>query len=119
MNYIEFVRGDTPTLVFPIKNKSGEIIVLEDIDTLILTCRRHPDRVSDIIFEKNKEDFRFEDNKYKVTLKPEDTQELVYSDGTFYFDIEVTLKTGQRKTRNYEMNLEKDCSIHGGDDVGN
>ena len=119
MNEIEFVRGDTPKLSFPIINKSGEVIPMENIDTLILTCRRNPDKSYKILFEKNKGDFTFEDNKYKVKLKAEDTQELTYSNNTFYFDIEVTLTNGTRKTKLFELNLEKDCTIHGGDDSGN
>lgn len=118
MNEIEFVRGDTPTLAVPIKYKSGEVIPMEDIDAIFLTCRRNPDKSYKVLFEKKKEDFTLEDNKYKVRLKPEDTQELTYSDGTFHFDIEVTLTNGARKTRNYELSLEKDCTIHGGDESG-
>lgn len=119
MNDVEFIRGDTPTLSFPIKNKSGEVIPIEDIDTLFLTCRRSPEKTCGIVFDRKKEDFRFEDNKYKVTLKPEDTQEITCINTTFYFDIEVTTKTGKRKTRIYSLKLEKDYTVHGGDNVGN
>lgn len=115
MEDVEIIRGDTATLSFPINNKSGEVIQLADIETLIMTCRN---RCEEIVFEKNTENFRFEDNKYKVDLKAEDTEQINFSNPLF-FDIEVTLKNGIRKTRLYELNLVKDKTIHGGDNNGN
>ena len=115
MEDVEIIRGDTATLAFPINNKSGETIQLEDIETLIMTCRN---RSYEILFSKNTEDFRFEDGKYKVDLKAEDTERINYSN-PFSFDIEVTLKNGTRKSRIYELNLVKDYTVHGGDNHGN
>ncbi len=115
---IDIIRGDTATLSFPITNKSKQPIPIGNIDLLYLTCRRYADKESTILFQKEKEDFRFEDNKYKVDLTPEDTQSLEYNDNTiFNFDIEVTIGN-KRKTRIYEIDIAKDYTIHGGDEDG-
>lgn len=114
MDGIEIIRGDTATISVTITNKNGDTIEFEDIDTLILTCRKMPSKSNEVLFKKTKEDFRFEDNKYKVDLKAEDTEQLKL-DKPAYFDIEVTLKNGTRKSRIYEMSIIKDYTIHGGD----
>lgn len=115
MEDVEIIRGDTATLAFPMNNKSGETIQLTDIETLIMTCRN---KCYDILFSKETEDFRFEDGKYKVDLKAEDTEQSNFTN-PLYFDIEVTLKNGTRKSRIYELNLVKDYTVHGGDNNGN
>lgn len=118
-NFVDITRGDTATLSFPITNKSKQPIPIENIDLLFLTCRRYASTDSEILFQKEKKDFRFEDNKYKVDLTPEDTQSLEYNDDTiFHFDIEVTIGN-TRKTRIYEIDITKDYTIHGGDEDGN
>lgn len=121
MDEIEIIRGDTKTLSFPITNKAEEPININDIDTLILTCRKNPDKNYPILFSKSKEDFRFEDDKYKVDLKAEDTEQLDSNacNSPLYLDIEVTLKSGARKTRIFTLSVIKDVSIHGGDSDGN
>ena len=115
MEEIKIIRGDTATLAFPITNKTGQGILLSDIDTLILTCRN---KYYEMLFNKNKEDFRFEDNKCKVDLNPEDTEQINCSN-PIYFDIEVTLKNGTRKSKLCELKLMKDYTTHGGDENGN
>lgn len=114
MEEIEIIRGDTATLAFPICNKTGEAILLSDIDTLILTCRN---KLYNVLFSKDTKDFRFEDNKYKVDLKTEDTEQINCSN-PLSFDIEVTLKNGTRKSKICELNLMKDYTTHGGDENG-
>ena len=97
MDGIEIIRGDTATISVPISNKNGDTIEFEDIDTLILTCRTMPSKSYEVLFKKTKEDFRLEENKYKVDLKAEDTEQLKL-DKPAYFDIEVTFKNGTRKS---------------------
>lgn len=107
---VEIIRGDTATLSFSIVNKNGDTIKIEDIETLFLTCKKFP-------IKKKKEDFRFEDDKYKVDLKAEDTEQLNNLTSPAFFDIEVTLKNGTRKSRIYEMKIIKDYTLHGGDTI--
>lgn len=109
------VRGDTATLSFPIESKDGSVINISDIKTIFLTCRMIPKKSSKILIKKNKDDFRFEDGKYKVDLKSEDTQsfESLNDKKNINFDIEVTLNNGTRKTGIFSIPFEYDYTIHG------
>ena len=100
----ELIRGDSAVIEFSIE----EDITLDDIETLILTARVHPD--CEELFTKNKKDFTLENNIYSVEILPEDTQELNLK--KFYFDIEITLKDGTRGTLLGKINLEKDITTH-------
>ena len=121
----EMIRGDTATLVFPITNKNNENIDINDISELYLTCRRNPSKVYEIIFQKKLEDFRQEEDElYRVDINKEDTETLeietrVGEEIILYFDIEVTLNNGSRKSKIYQLNIDKDYTIHGGDSNGN
>lgn len=118
MKTIEQIRGDTINLVFPLKDENDNIITLDQIDTLVLTSRKYPNKNSPILFNKNKEDFILDDDgQYNVTISPTDTETL--TDNEVYFDIEVTLKNGIRKSKIVKIILEKDYTIHGGIDNGN
>lgn len=111
------IRGDTATLSFPIKYVNGDIVKINDIKTIFLTCRMIPKESSKILIEKNKDDFRFEDNKYKVDFEAKDTQSFDFNSNinSINFDIEVTLNSGVRKTGIYSIPFLKDYTIHGGD----
>lgn len=117
---MNIIRGDTLIIAVPITNKNGDSINIEDITELYLTCREKPDKNSKIIFQKEKSDFTFEDNKYKVDLLAEDTEQLSFAGNSknFYFDVEVTTQD-MRKSKIYEITIDKDYTIHGGDDSGN
>lgn len=104
-----FIRGDTFLFKFKILDKSKNSIEKSDISTLILTCRKQKNDL--IMFTKNIDDFTVDDNGYfHGEFKPEDTQEL--ESGEYYFDIEVTLTSGKRKTKLYTFILEKDATKH-------
>ena len=109
-----FHRGDTMPFMVKIINKNGDAISVNDIDTLILTCRKLPTKSSPILFQKTLQDFTLEGKYAHISFEPEDTETLIY--GTYYFDIEITLKSGYRKSRLYEFELEKETTIHGGDE---
>lgn len=115
MNEIELIRGDTLTLVFPLTDDDGNTIGMDEIETLFLTARQYPNKESTILFSKEKKDFSFIDNLYEVEILPTETETMLLK--KFYFDIEVTLTDGTRKTKIVEVNLEKDYTIHGGDEV--
>lgn len=110
---IEFIRGDSVVLKFPIKDSNGNLIEMSDIADIILTCRKKPGKKYEVLFSKEKKDFRLEDGMYKVDLKAEDTENLNCT-GTLTYDIEVTLKDGTRKSKIDELTLIEDVSIHGG-----
>lgn len=46
-----FVRGDSFPFKFSIKNKQGDNITAEDIDTLFITCKKKTDNLSPVIFQ--------------------------------------------------------------------
>lgn len=115
MNEIELIRGDTLTLVFPLTDDEGNTIAMDDIDTMFLTARQYPNKESRVLFSKETKDFSFIDSLYEVDLLSADTETMLLKN--FYFDIEVTLKDRTRKTVIYQVNLVKDYTIHGGDEV--
>lgn len=115
MNEIELIRGDTLTLVFPLTDDEGNVIPIEDIETLFLTARQNPNKESRVLFSKEIKDFSLVDELYEVDLLSTDTETMLLKN--FYFDIEVTLKDGTRQTAIYQVNLVKDYTIHGGDEV--
>lgn len=113
----EFIRGDT----FPFKTrltyKNEQPVLKSDIETLLITCRKAPDKYFPIIFQKNLEDVEIDSNGYcHVVFKPEDTETLEY--GIYFFDIEVTLKNGYRKTKLESFALTQETSTHGGEENG-
>lgn len=115
MKDIELIRGDTLTLVFPLTDDDGNTIGMDEIETFFLTARQYPNKESTILFSKEKKDFSFVDNLYEVEILPTETETMLLK--KFYFDIEVTLIDGTRKTKIVEVNLVKDYTIHGGDKV--
>ena len=108
------IRGDSLIIEFPITDEQGEIIHIEELDTLILTARQKANKVYPVLFEKEKEDFVYENEVYSIEILPTDTEQLNVK--SFSFDIEATLKDGTRQTIIGEIDLEHDCTIHGGDE---
>ena len=112
----ELIRGDSAIIEFELTDNNDKNISLEDIDTLILTARIYPDK--QILFTKEKEDFKVENDIYYVELFPEDTQEL--SIDKFFFDVEVTLKNnGGRGSFLGILKLKKDMTTHKSGGVDN
>lgn len=110
MEEIEMYRGDTLIIVFAIEDIAGEKINKDDIETLFLTARKYPDLDSKVLFEKEMKDFNMVDGLFEVTIEPECTEKLRLD--TIYYDFEVTLKDGFRKTEVGTIKLKKDVTIH-------
>ena len=120
MDSINFTRGDTFSFKFKVKDKQNNYLLKTDLSSLLVTCRKNPDRNYPILFQKTIEDIeQDQDNYFHVILNPEDTETLNYPSDCYYIDIEATTRNGFRKTRIYELNLDKETSIHGGDENGN
>lgn len=111
---LDFHRGDTMPFKVKLINKNGDSINENDIDTLFVTCRQLPSKTSPILFQKQLSDITIEGKYIHITFNPEDTENLDY--GTYYFDIEITLNSGYRKTKLYEFELTEETTIHGGDE---
>lgn len=107
---IEMYRGDTLVIVFAIEDIAGEKISKEDIETLYLTARKYPDLDSKVLFEKQMKDFNVVDGLFEVTIEPKCTEGLRVD--IIYYDFEVTLKNGYRKTEVGTIKLKKDVTIH-------
>lgn len=108
-----FVRGDSFPFKFSIKNENGDNVNIEDIDTLFITCKKNLDDKASIIFQKTLEDVTIEDGYCHAIFNPIDTQKLNY--GKYYFDIEVTLNNGYRKSELYTFTLTEETTLHRGD----
>lgn len=116
---LEFVRGDTFAFKFLLTTKDGIAIKKEDIDTLFITARKYANKESPIIIQKKLEDVEIDSDGYCHTkFEPKNTEELIY--GSYFFDIEVTLKSGFRKTKLFQFKINKETTIHeSGDESGN
>lgn len=103
---MELIRGDTHLFKVRLKN-----ITLDEIDSVFVTCRK--DIYSkDFIFQKTIDDVTIDNNLYvHFAFNPSDTQALPY--GNYVFDIEVTLKSGYRKTKLFNFNLTGEATFHG------
>ena len=103
---MELIRGDTYLFKVRLKN-----ITLDEIDTLFITCRK--DIYSkDFIFQKTINDVSIDNDLYvHFAFNPSDTQALPYGD--YVFDIEVTLKSGYRKTKIFNFSLTGAATFHG------
>lgn len=114
----EFTRGDTFAFKTQITFEDGTPITKEDIKTLFITCKLQPEEYSNIIFQKKLEDVTIDSDGYcHVVFDPKDTETLFY--GKYFFDIEVTLKSGYRKTSLNSFKLTKETTNHGGETDGN
>lgn len=114
----DFVRGDTFAFKTPITFEDGTPVTKEDIDTLFVTVKEQPTEFSPIIFQKKLEDVTIDSDGYcHVVFEPKDTETLRYQ--KYFFDIEVTLKSGYRKTSLNSFRLTKETTSHGGDTNGN
>ena len=113
----EFKRGDTFAFKTPIKFADGSPVTYGDIDTLFVTCKARPTNTSPILFQKSIDDINIDEEGYcHVVFKPEDTETLEY--GKYFFDIEVTLRNGYRKTALHSFVLKEETTTHGGDANG-
>lgn len=107
---MEFVRGDTFPFKFKLTMSDGSNVATSDIDTLLVTCRQSTYKESPILFQKTLNDVIIEDGFCHVVFDPQDTEDLMY--GNYYFDVEVTLKSGYRKTKLFEFDLTEETTIH-------
>ena len=107
----EFVRGDSFCFKIKLLDADKQPIIADKISELFVTFRKYTNDDSPIIFQKNLEDVTIDEYGYcHVAFNPEDTQDLPY--GEYYFDMEVTLNSGYRKSRLYEIELTKETTIH-------
>ena len=88
--YLEFPRGDQFWVSFSITDKNGTITE-NDIDEVIITCRKAPYSTRPVLFQKKKTKndiiFNSETKKWEFMMLNKDTQNLEY--GEYGFDIEV------------------------------
>lgn len=85
---IEIIRGDTKTLKFQRKSKAGELIT-EKPDKMFFTVKKGC-YTKDYLFQKRLDtdiSYNEDDNYYRFTIEPSDTDELDYGD--YVFDIEI------------------------------
>lgn len=110
-----FVRGDTFAFKKKLKFADGSPVKANDVEMLLITFKSEPKDSSPIIFQKKLNDVIIDQDGYcHVVFKPKDTEKLVY--GTYYFDIEVTLTNGLRKTSLEKIQLTEETTSHGGDE---
>lgn len=109
---INAVRGDTISFKFSLKTADGQDVQLQDINTLFITLKKGTDDISPTIFQKTLEDITIDDGYCHAVFDPEDTENLEY--GKYYFDIEVTLNNGYRKTELCTLTLTEETTLHRG-----
>lgn len=108
---MEFVRGDTFSFKFKLKTLDNNILTKSDIETLFITVRKWPSKESSISIQKTLDNVEIDEEGYcHARFESSDTENLNY--GFYYFDIEVTLKSGYRKSKLFKFELTKETTIH-------
>lgn len=107
----KFVRGDTFAFKVLLKTKNNIILKKEDVETIYITARKNTQENGQILFQKDINDISLDENGYcHAKFNPEDTETLKY--GTYLFDVEITLKSGYRKSKLYKFEITKETTIH-------
>lgn len=109
---LEFIRGDSCPLKFQIKDVEENTVLKVDLKSLYLTCRKSNSRYSEVIFQKDIDDFDYEDGYYFISIRPRDTRELPYD--TYNFDIQATFTDGEVQTLKGEITLTDEDTIYEG-----
>lgn len=113
---MKFVRGDSFAFKILLSFANKKPIKLSDINTLFVTCRQYPNESSAIIFQKLLSDIEIDSLGYAhIVFNPEDTESLQY--GKYFFDVEITLTSGYRKSALFEFELTKEATIHNTEEV--
>lgn len=107
---ISFVRGDTFAFKVNVFLYNKTILTSDDVESIFITVRKEPTSLCEIIFQKTIDNITFEDGYINCTFLPQDTQNLPY--GKYYFDIEITLKNGYRKSKLYNFTITEETTIH-------
>lgn len=84
---ISLTRGDTEILKFQRKNDDG---IIQEVASEVYFTVKESSVKTDYIFQKTLGDgieFSTEDYFYRITINPEDTNDLYY--GKYKYDIEV------------------------------
>lgn len=88
---IQFARGNQFPLSFKIKDAQKVNLTDADVDEITITCRKEPNKNSDVLFQKKLSDgtivYDLEIEKFVWWIKKEDTENLKYGD--YGYDIEV------------------------------
>ena len=93
---IEIIRGDTKSLKFQRRTTNNEVIA-EKPDKMFFTVKKGC-YTKDYLFQKRLDtniSYDEDDNYYRFTIEPSDTDELDYDD--YVFDIEI-IKNDIKKT---------------------
>ena len=109
---LNFIRGDSCPLKFKINDVEGISVLKTDLISLNLTCRKANSKYSEIVFEKNIDDFNYENEYYFINIEPQDTQELPYD--TYNFDIQATFSDGEVQTLKGEFTITDEDTIYEG-----
>lgn len=107
---LSFIRGDSCPLKFQIRDVEGKTVLKEDLNSLHLTCRKSNSKYSKVIFEKNINDFGYENEYYFINIEPQDTRELPYD--TYNFDIQATFRDGEVQTLKSEFIITDEDTIY-------
>lgn len=107
---LKFIRGDSCPLKFPILDVEENPVLKDGLISLFLTCRKNNTKYSEAIFQKNIDDFDYEDGYYFINIEPQDTRELPYD--TYNFDIEATFTDGEVQTLKGEFIITDEDTIY-------
>ncbi len=110
--HLNFIRGDSCPLKFQVLDVEEKVVPKEDLHSLSLTCRKFNTKYSEIVFQKNINDFGFENDFYFINIEPQDTRELPYD--TYNFDIEATFGDGEVQTLKSEFTITDEDTIYEG-----
>lgn len=107
----KMVRGDTFSFKKRLLFANKTPVQTSDVESIFITFKKETTDSSPMIFQKELKDIIIDQDGYcHIVFKPKDTENLVY--GTYYFDIEVTLVNGVRKTCLEKIEITSETTTH-------
>jgi len=74
---LEFPRGDQFPVSFKVKDKVGDYLEENDINDIVVTCRKYPSEESEVLFQKKLgEDIEYVEDNWTFFILNEDTKDL-------------------------------------------
>ena len=110
---IEFRRGDTQVVNFPLVDKNGDPVKLTENDNLYFTVKQNTNSEDVLIQKKYPENISYDDTSgyYIFTLESEDTSEMPY--GTYSYDIELKSGTFVKTLGDGSITLTEEVTFRG------
>lgn len=110
---LEFIRGDTQVIKFPLMDKNENRVKLTENDNLYFTVKQNSNSEDVLIQKRYPESINYDDTSgyYFFTIESEDTSEMPY--GTYSYDIELKSGTFVKTLGSGSITLTEEVTFRG------